>query len=119
MGVMPDPTFGALLKAARERRHQTQQQAADLMGVDRKTWDNWEHDRTWPRNRMGAIYEWAPELAEDTDPEEAEVRAFLERQSENPLSTLDPAVIEDMMKVLRANRAARGRRGNRPAKRAG
>ena len=40
----------------------TQQQLADILGVDRKTVDNWENGRTTPRNRTGALVEWAPEL---------------------------------------------------------
>lgn len=53
---------GRAIKDARERRHLTQQQLADILGVDRKTVDNWEHGRTSPRNRMGALVAWAPEL---------------------------------------------------------
>lgn len=58
------------IRDARERRHMTQQQLADVLGVDRKTVDNWENGRTSPRNRMGALKAWAPELGgEESDAE--------------------------------------------------
>jgi transcriptional regulator with XRE-family HTH domain len=72
-----DRLTGAQIKRARERRHLTQQDLADRLGVDRKTVDNWENSRTYPRNRVGALEEWAPELAPDADPEEAAYAARL------------------------------------------
>lgn len=78
MGVMvAEVSLGAQIRAARERRHMTQQQLADLIGVDRKTVDNWENRRTSPRNRMGALIEWAPELGgEPVDPNEDVLRTL-------------------------------------------
>jgi transcriptional regulator with XRE-family HTH domain len=79
-GMTEAPSLGAQIRDARERRHQTQQEAADLIGVDRKTWDNWEHDRTRPRNRMGALKAWAPELgSEEPDLIEQELRDLVDR----------------------------------------
>jgi transcriptional regulator with XRE-family HTH domain len=72
-----DRVSGAQIKDARERRHLTQQQLADVLGVDRKTVDNWENGRTSPRNRTGALKAWAPELAGgEPEPWELEIRAM-------------------------------------------
>jgi transcriptional regulator with XRE-family HTH domain len=76
-GMASAERYGTQIKRARERRHLTQQELADRLGVDRKTVDNWENSRTFPRNRVGALEEWAPELAEDADPGEAELRERL------------------------------------------
>jgi transcriptional regulator with XRE-family HTH domain len=61
-------SLGRAIKDARERRHLTQLQLADILGVDRKTVDNWEHERTIPRNRMAALVQWAPELGSSAPP---------------------------------------------------
>ena|SRR5215472_5079832 len=78
MGAMAvDPTLRAQIRAARERRHLTQQELADILGVDRKTVDNWENGRTSPRNRMGALIAWAPELGGvQPEPWEIEIRSL-------------------------------------------
>jgi len=78
-GMAAEPGFGAQIRDARERRHMTQQELADVLRVDRKTVDNWEHGRTSPRNRTGALKDWAPELAgdgEELDPQEQEIMAL-------------------------------------------
>jgi transcriptional regulator with XRE-family HTH domain len=49
--------IGSKISRARERLRWTQQQLADALDVDRKTVDNWENDRTYPRNRIGALEE--------------------------------------------------------------
>lgn len=69
-------SLGEQIRDARERRHMTQQQLADRLEVDRKTVDNWENGRTSPRNRMGALRQWAAELGggEAPDPQELEIR---------------------------------------------
>ena len=90
-----DVSLGEQIRGARERRHMTQQQLADLLGVDRKTVDNWENRRTSPRNRMGALVEWAPELGgEEPDP------------NEKALMSLDLDAAE-LMKLVEAYRAIR------------
>ncbi len=71
-------SLGVQIRAARERRHMTQRQLAGIIGVDRKTVDNWENDRTTPRNRMAALVQWAPELGDGAlevpaDPREREL----------------------------------------------
>jgi transcriptional regulator with XRE-family HTH domain len=59
MGNMAtDPTLGTSIARARGRKHWTQQQLANAIGVDRKTIDNWENGRTIPhRHRIGALEE--------------------------------------------------------------
>jgi transcriptional regulator with XRE-family HTH domain len=80
-------SLGRAIRGARERRHLTQQQLADIVGVDRKTVDNWENERTTPRNRMAALVQWAPELGgeetlEPPDPRERELYRLLLAQIE-------------------------------------
>lgn len=47
--------LGTRIKRARERKRWTQQQLAGRLEVDRKTIDNWENDRTYPRSSIGAL----------------------------------------------------------------
>ena len=108
-GMANGPGFGTQLKWARERRHLTQQQLADHLGVDRKTVDNWENDRTSPRNRTGALYEWAPELAEEMDPDEAELLASLTRLHEQWPDVVTGADVEHRMRRYRAGRERKRR----------
>lgn len=51
------PSIGLRIKRARERRRWTQRQLAEALGVNIKTVDNYENDRTRPRNSTGAIEE--------------------------------------------------------------
>lgn len=46
---------GLRIKRAREARGWTQAQLAAQIGVDRKTVDNWENNRTVPLNRLGRL----------------------------------------------------------------
>lgn len=50
-------TLGRRIQRLREARHLTQQQLADLVGVDRRSVVNWESDKSRPRSRMGALQE--------------------------------------------------------------
>lgn len=87
-----DLSLGEQIRDARERRHLTQQQLADLLGVDRKTVDNWENRRSTPRNRMGALKAWAPELGgEAVDPNEEALRSL----------DLDPRRMEKLVEAYR------------------
>ena len=100
---------GTQLKRARERRHLTQQELADRLGVDRKTIDNWENNRTYPRSRLGAIYDWAPELAQDMDENEIEFHDAMTRLRENPILEgfdLTPLTEAFEERKLRARRAS-------------
>lgn len=55
MGAMATTPLATRIKRARELRRWTQQQLADVLGVDRKTVDNWENGRTRPRSAIGAL----------------------------------------------------------------
>lgn len=47
--------LGTRIKRARELRRWSQQRLADTLGVNRKTVDNWENGRTYPRSSIGAL----------------------------------------------------------------
>lgn len=47
--------MGRRIKRARERHRLSQRQLAERLGVDVKSIDNWEHDRTRPRSSIGAL----------------------------------------------------------------
>lgn len=98
-GMAAVASLGEQIRDARERRHMTQQQLADLVGVDRKTVDNWEHRRTSPRNRMGALKAWAPELAgEEPD---------AERDKEMLHTSIDRMDAAGLAKLVEAYKAIR------------
>lgn len=50
-------TLGQRIRRLREGRQFSQQQLADLVGVNLRTVGNWESDKAPPRNRMGALEE--------------------------------------------------------------
>ena len=50
-----DRRIGIVIRRARERKRWTQKDLAKAVGVSRTTVDAWENDRSWPRNRIGAI----------------------------------------------------------------
>jgi transcriptional regulator with XRE-family HTH domain len=54
-GMATEPRLGTRIKRARERKRWTQQQLADRVGVNRKTVDNWENDRSGPRSSIGIL----------------------------------------------------------------
>lgn len=62
-------TLGQRIKDARERLRWSQRQLADAVKVDRKTIDNWEHDRTRPRSSMGALRHVLQDPLDDGEPE--------------------------------------------------
>jgi transcriptional regulator with XRE-family HTH domain len=74
-------SLGYRVKRARERRRWTQQQLADRLGVNRKTVDNWENDRTYPRSAIGALEQVLGDLTNggEPDPEVLEIRELAER----------------------------------------
>lgn len=49
------PAMGATIRRARERMRWTQQQLADAIGVAVRTVNDWENDRSYPRNSIGAL----------------------------------------------------------------
>lgn len=56
IGAMADePAVGKRIRRARERLRWTQQQLADKLGVGVRTVNDWENDRSYPRNSIGAL----------------------------------------------------------------
>lgn len=55
MATEDPPLIGTKIRQARERLHWLQRDLAAAVGVDVKTVSNWEHDRAYPRNRIGAL----------------------------------------------------------------
>ena len=47
--------LGTRIRRARERRRWTQQQLANALRVSVRTVNDWENDRTQPRNSLGAL----------------------------------------------------------------
>ena len=82
------PPIGDRIRRARNLRQPrlTQVQLAALIGVDRKTVDNWENDRTYPGQRIPLLEQVlgvslthpepspGPEPDDDEGPDEAAVR---------------------------------------------
>lgn len=56
-GMATDTRIGTTIRDARERKQWTQQQLAKLAGVAVRTVNDWENDRSYPRNRVGALEE--------------------------------------------------------------
>lgn len=50
-----EPTMGKRIRRARERKRWTQQQLADALKVGLRTVNDWENDRSYPRNSVGAL----------------------------------------------------------------
>jgi transcriptional regulator with XRE-family HTH domain len=68
------PHLDVRIKRARELKRWSQQRLANEIGVDRKTIDNWENGRTYPRSSIGALEGALGPLSDDgevyTDPAE-------------------------------------------------
>ena len=64
-----DPRLGMRIKRARELRRWSQKQLAAAVEVDRKTVDNWENGRTYPRSSIGALEGVLGPLTGDDDAE--------------------------------------------------
>lgn len=63
--TIPDDLDYADLRAAREAAGHTQGQAAELLGVARRTWEDWEAGRRQPQPMVLRLYR----LLTDQDPE--------------------------------------------------
>lgn len=70
-------TLGEQIRDALDRRHMDQADLAALMDVSVRAVNDWVNDRARPRNRMGALKAWAPELAGgEQEPWELEILAL-------------------------------------------
>lgn len=94
----PDPAIGLVIRRARERRHMTQQQLADAVGVSLRTVSNWELGRHVPKNRIGALEEV---LGVALDGEPAQAAADLTPTDEWEAGVLaDPHLDGDTKRIL-------------------
>ena len=62
-----DPPIGTKIRRARERKRMSQEELAEAVGVHRVTVSQWEADRAYPRNRIGALEEVLGISLEDED----------------------------------------------------
>lgn len=67
-------SLGTRIRRARERKRMKRPELAAALGVSLKTIDNWENDRTNPRDSLGALGEL---LGEDFYKPEAESQAAI------------------------------------------
>jgi transcriptional regulator with XRE-family HTH domain len=66
-GMAAEPRLGTRIRRARERRRWTQQRLADELGVSLRAVGDWENDRAYPRNSVGALEEkLGVDLSSDT-----------------------------------------------------
>jgi transcriptional regulator with XRE-family HTH domain len=64
---MAGDTLGKRIRDARERKHLTQQELGDLVHKSVRAVNDWENDRTYPKNSMGALeHVLETSLGEDT-----------------------------------------------------
>lgn len=54
---MNDAALGQRIRRLREQRRWSQEQLADMLGVNKKSVSNWERGRNDPRNSIGALSE--------------------------------------------------------------
>jgi transcriptional regulator with XRE-family HTH domain len=107
---------GIVIRRARERKRWTQQQLADAVGVSRTTVDAWENNRTFPRNRAGALEQVLgirldgsdPAPAPAAEPAPAEWEAAVLADEDLPME-MRVQLIEDARRARRAYRARRAR----------
>jgi tetratricopeptide (TPR) repeat protein len=107
------PSFGTLLKAFRKRRHLTQQQLADALGMHRHAVGRWEQGDFLPASKTVVL-----EIARQLHLNESETRALLEASltalspywsiplPRNPYFTGRNEVLEALHLQLRRTKAA-------------
>jgi transcriptional regulator with XRE-family HTH domain len=121
MDVMASDSLGILIRRARERKHWTQAQLADAVGVSSRAVGDWERDVKAPRNRLGALEQvlgvdltgtytdeyadvYTPDMPQDydrDDPREATIAGWVDVAAERR---------QVMIYELRAARARGSRR---------
>ena len=100
------PRIGTMIKRARERQLMSQEELAAKLRVSRSAVNSWERDRSYPRNRIGALeqvlgikVEGEPATAELAPEDEWELRV-----SQDP--DLPPEMKQALIRDSRAARAA-------------
>jgi len=84
---MAEQRIGMIIRRARERRRWTQRELAKAVGVSRATVDAWENDRSYPRNRIGALEDVLGIDLSDTAEPAADTTV---REPAGPLDDLKP-----------------------------
>jgi transcriptional regulator with XRE-family HTH domain len=104
-----EPLIGTKIKRARERKRWTQRQLAGAVGVNVKTIDNWENDRTAPRNSIGALEQVLGIDLTGGEPAPGPLDDLLPVQEEWEQGVLDdPALSDDLKRrFIRDSRLAR------------
>jgi transcriptional regulator with XRE-family HTH domain len=116
--------LGSRIRAARERRHMTQDALARKLGVRTETVSSWERNRRMPRSRMGALREELPDLdrpaaggnSDRADRQEhrglEDIGDFVDRSTGDLWLQLDQCIAELLRvanELKRRNRAAQRR----------
>jgi transcriptional regulator with XRE-family HTH domain len=76
-----EPAIGTRIKRARDHKRWTQRQLAKALGVNVKTIDNWENDRTYPRSAIVRLEE-VLDISFDSDEEPEDELTRLRREAE-------------------------------------
>lgn len=113
--MAPDTPIGTRIRRARERLLWTQRQLADALEVDEKTVRNWEADRGYPRNRIGALEQV---LGVSLDGEEPSPRPEYDDPDLQRVWELSDGLPEDARRELvrLAGKMRAARRGNGTAR---
>ena len=111
------PRIGTMIKRARERQLMSQEELAAKLRVSRSAVNSWERDRSYPRNRIGALeevlgikVEGEPATAELAPTDEWELRVM---QDPDLPPDLKQALIRDSRAARAAYDAARRARRQR------
>ena len=88
-----DPLIGTRIKRARERKRMTQAQLAEMVGVSVRAVGDWENDRAFPRNSIGALEQALGIQLDDPESSPSGPRESLRDQVRR---------IEDLARELRA-----------------
>lgn len=94
--------LGTRIRRARERKHLSQQELADAVGVSRSAVNAWENNRAEPRSSLGALevvldvnLSDGTGVESSTDPDEAVIMGFTQ------FSAAEKAVLVDALRRAR------------------
>jgi transcriptional regulator with XRE-family HTH domain len=109
-----DPlSLGTRIRRARERRHLTQPELAEAVGVSVRAVGDWERDRRRPKNRLGALEAFLG-VSLTGGEEDAEIYLDpVERSIWEDIS-LPERERRNLIEQLRERRQAHARRAERP-----
>lgn len=101
------PAIGTMIRKARERQLMSQEELAAKLRVSRSAVNSWERDRSYPRNRIGALEEVLG-ISFDDDSAQPEPETEWERWERETLSNPDippelaRAIVQDARRAARA-----------------